>query len=401
MNRDDRNYRATSTETSSSTSPDSLLVWLPSNGSTDQSTWDWMKDHLNHYFDPIEHRPPCSLPIDDTMKKSTSPSELVPLQQYDSQYHTGSYQNGSGNSRKQDITLNMRNHSTCLWMNLVFVGSIMSVLIIISISWWSYTVILPPHEMGVRSSSSSSDNNDIVNDYNTIDKDTDIQTKQTQILNPKHHAKVPFSILDPVNDLGLYHYSRSDDSSPRSAMMLGQYSEAMKHKQDDIKDNENSNETTTMQHSVFPTNAWYQNLLMYENKTSSDQKPGLEYRAYTIPYIVDVTGPIPGLRVHANQIGASSNVIQLNIITEYGLTLGASINPIGDNNNNNDKMNNGNSSISGSDNSISQSTSEQTTTPTTTNPINTSIPNHEFQYTIHQATPLSVTLEWVSSCLQQ
>jgi hypothetical protein len=420
---DNRNYGTTAIEPSlSSTLPDdSLLVWLPSNGSTDQSTWDSMKDRFNHYFHPIvepSSPPPSTPPMeDDTIKKSTSQSEMVPLQPYD----TGSYQNGTDTSKKQDNRKlsTTTNRSTRGWMNLVGVGSILSVLII-SISWWYYTVIVPPHEVGVRSSSStsSSDDNDIVkvNESNDMDKDTSIDQKPSQILNPNHQQtkKLPFSILDPVHDLGLYHFSRPDDSSPRSAMMLGRYKQEMKQKQkqqqmqqDSKEDDENNNDTTTTyQHYVFPTNAWYQNLLMYENKTSTDHKPGSEYRAYTIPYIVDVTGPIPGLRVHANQIGASSNVIQLNIIAEYGLTLGASINPIVDyhknKDNDNDKNNVdiGSSNSSDSDDTMTQSASVNATS-TPTNPIDTSIPNHEFQYSIYQATPLSVTLEWVSSCLQQ
>jgi hypothetical protein len=106
------------------------------------------------------------------------------------------------------------------------------------------------------------------------------------------HARKPFSKLDPVQDLGLYAYERPRSSRPPHPM-------------------KGLNSTKN-----FPTNAWYQNMLMAET-------PGLEHRAYAIPYIVDAASPIPGLRVHPNHVTASNFVVQMNIIEQYGLTLGA------------------------------------------------------------------------------
>jgi hypothetical protein len=101
----------------------------------------------------------------------------------------------------------------------------------------------------------------------------------------------PFSTLDPVADLGLPKFHRPATSRPPLPLTLGQ---------------------PDARH--FPTNSWYQNLLMPRDET---------HRAYSIPYVVDCAGPIPGLRVHPNHVDASSFVVQLNVITQYGLTLGA------------------------------------------------------------------------------
>jgi hypothetical protein len=112
----------------------------------------------------------------------------------------------------------------------------------------------------------------------------------------RHH--VPLSTLHPVDDLGLTDIRRPKASRPQRALIKG--AAAM-------------NGTR----AAFPTNAWYQNLLMM------DGEPSNIHRAYPMPFLVDVAGPIAGLRVHPNHIQASTSVVQLNIIENYGLTVGA------------------------------------------------------------------------------
>jgi endo-1,3(4)-beta-glucanase len=104
---------------------------------------------------------------------------------------------------------------------------------------------------------------------------------------------IPFSTLDPVKDLGLYPLSRPEDSRPPHAL-LG-----------------------NSQQQAWPTNAWYQNLLLVRGEPSDVQ------RAYTMPYILDLVGPVPGLRAHPNHLDASTNVVQLSFVDSHGLTLGA------------------------------------------------------------------------------
>ena len=146
----------------------------------------------------------------------------------------------------------------------------------------------------------------------------------------KNGTRAPFSTLHPVTDLGLYDFPRPKTSIPARPMIEG---------------------LTNRQ--SYPTNAWYQSLLM------PLEEPTDLHRAYAIPYVVDTVGPVPGLRLHPNHIDASSFVIQLYVINEYGVTVGAA-----------------------ADASSSHHSS------TTNN-------NLTHQYRVTQATPLGLTLNWV------
>jgi hypothetical protein len=90
----------------------------------------------------------------------------------------------------------------------------------------------------------------------------------------------------------------------------------------------------------------------------------MTHRAYAIPYIVDAVGPMPGLRIHANHIDASTSVVQVYVIEEYGLTLGAT-----------------------ADASLAPKGADGTVKPVSR------------QYTVTHTTPLGVTLAWVSGIL--
>jgi hypothetical protein len=114
----------------------------------------------------------------------------------------------------------------------------------------------------------------------------------------------PLSLLDPVDDLMLLGFKRPKDSRPKPVLTRAS-------KEEDLEEEE---EATP---GPFPTGAWYQNLLLV------DGEPSGIHRTYSIPYIVDVVGPIPGLRLHGNRVGASSEVVQVYNVDEYGLTVGA------------------------------------------------------------------------------
>jgi hypothetical protein len=103
----------------------------------------------------------------------------------------------------------------------------------------------------------------------------------------------PFSALDPVTDLGLFKFTRPEESSPSSRLKLSQ--------------------------RTLPTNAWYQNLLLLQ----PNQEPSQLHRVYTIPYVVDTAGPIPGLRIHAHHLDATSTTVTLAVTEPYAVTLGA------------------------------------------------------------------------------
>jgi hypothetical protein len=119
----------------------------------------------------------------------------------------------------------------------------------------------------------------------------------------KHHlseavkdARAPLSLLHPT-ELGLADFVRPEDSSPPE--LLSRLLSGGEKK------------------GSFPTNSWYQSMLLV------DDEPDAGSRVYAIPYVLDVVGPIPGLRVHPNHIMSSAEVVEVNIQANYGLTVGA------------------------------------------------------------------------------
>jgi hypothetical protein len=109
---------------------------------------------------------------------------------------------------------------------------------------------------------------------------------------PYYHPK-PFSNQHPVTHLNLVDYIRSNETSPPDIFI----------EKDAL---------------TRPTNAWYQNMLMLR-----DEQPSDVHRAYASPYLLDVVGLIPGVRLHPNSILASTFVMQLNFNINHGLTVGA------------------------------------------------------------------------------
>jgi hypothetical protein len=109
------------------------------------------------------------------------------------------------------------------------------------------------------------------------------------------HRPIPFSTLDPVKDLGLKPISHGEATSPPKRIYK-----------------------TENQTGALPTCAWYQNLIMNRGE------PGSLQRVYTNPLVLDVSGPIPGLRVHPNHVGSSVTVMQLSYEDQNGITVGIS-----------------------------------------------------------------------------
>ena len=181
---------------------------------------------------------------------------------------------------------------------------------------------------------------------------------------PSKNGRRPFSTLHPVHDLGLPFFSRPKDSRPPKALT--------KQQQDDDDDNHhnrttNNNhkehhreETTTTNVLSFPTNAWYQNMLLVRGE------PTEVNRAYATPFLVDAAGPVPGIRMIAGHVDASTAVVQLNTINEYGLTVGAA--PDRSSTNHKKKKDDNN---------------------------NTSTSIHSKEYSVENMTPLGFTLGWV------
>lgn len=73
------------------------------------------------------------------------------------------------------------------------------------------------------------------------------------------------------------------------------------------------------QGTAMPTNAWYQNLLL-GSVNEGHLTPN--NRAYTVPYILDFVGPVPGIRVQFPHVLSSDTIVQLSAVERHGLTLG-------------------------------------------------------------------------------
>ena len=114
----------------------------------------------------------------------------------------------------------------------------------------------------------------------------------------------PFSQLDPVSGLRLPSLARPSISSPSSRL-------------DPLR--------SVNPKQPLPTNSWYQNILLLKD----NQSPTKDHRAYTMPYIVDVAGPIPGLRVHHSKVETTKTQIIVGIDEPVALTLGATQNIFG------------------------------------------------------------------------
>jgi endo-1,3(4)-beta-glucanase len=104
----------------------------------------------------------------------------------------------------------------------------------------------------------------------------------------------PLSTLDPVTEMNLYAYERNADSSPSTR--LG-----------------------TLNRRALPTNAWYQSIL----RLGEDEEPTNNHKAHLVPYVVDMAGSIPGVRMHGTRLEAAPTQVTLTIDEPYALVMGA------------------------------------------------------------------------------
>lgn len=179
---------------------------------------------------------------------------------------------------------------------------------------------------------------------------------------------VAFSQLDPVQDLGLTNFQRPSNSRPPPGLESFILKKKQQKQQQTSQQQKSANNTTANTVNVaIPTNAWYQNLLSVDN----DDIPSTIHRAYTIPYIVDAAGPIAGLRIHPNHILATQTVIQLNVVEQHGLTVGAA-------------------AASATTTIVSESRSQKQK--------HDDVMNTRFH--VENMTPLAITLGWVSISLR-
>ena len=137
---------------------------------------------------------------------------------------------------------------------------------------------------------------------------------------------IPFSLLDPVQDLDLREISeRSEDSTPPKKV-LKNYNEWLDtlNTQRNI---DNDIPIPTKKRLSVPTNVWYENLLLLQdNEDDKLAKPKSLHRVHTIPYVIDMAGIIPGVQIHGRSVWDTTNTTtQLSVVDPFSLLLGAHV----------------------------------------------------------------------------
>jgi endo-1,3(4)-beta-glucanase len=125
--------------------------------------------------------------------------------------------------------------------------------------------------------------------------------EQKQLLIDHNIMPLPFSTLHPVKDLQVLPYdNRPFFSNPG-----------------DVYDGLKGGQKNTGH--PLSTNKWYQDLLnLPDGLTPTD-----EQRVYTVPYLINTVGPIPGIKLHATRIVPSDTIVQVSLVDSFGITLGA------------------------------------------------------------------------------
>jgi len=131
----------------------------------------------------------------------------------------------------------------------------------------------------------------------------DLNALKTMALDRNDTPK-PFSELDPVSDIQLYPFDRPNISRP--SKLFGKY---------------HGGQVNT--ETPLPTNQWYQNMFLLKDGAGD---PNEDNRVYTIPYVVDADGPIPGIRLFEARVLGMDKIVQVSYVNFHGLTLGATHN---------------------------------------------------------------------------
>lgn len=112
---------------------------------------------------------------------------------------------------------------------------------------------------------------------------------------------IPFSTTDPTA-LNVHAYDRAVSTAPGrvfGALHGGQYKTGV----------------------ALPTNKWYENMINVPNEQS---QPTDENRVYTVPYVINACGSIPGINVFGTRLLGMDRVIQVTFVDKFGMNLGAS-----------------------------------------------------------------------------
>jgi len=126
-------------------------------------------------------------------------------------------------------------------------------------------------------------------------------------------SKHPMSTTSPMDITFPLYPERSLGSSPH---VLSSYESTVSSVQSG--DSDVAREDLQKVGATYPTNAWYENLLLFDPNqgyTNNNQ-------VYSMPFILDVAGPIPGLTMNLPTKLANNQVVQMYNIPDFGLTIG-------------------------------------------------------------------------------
>lgn len=111
---------------------------------------------------------------------------------------------------------------------------------------------------------------------------------------------LPFSTMDPRR-LNVHAYDRPVFSAPGKvfgALHGGQYKTNV----------------------ALPTNKWYENMLLVPDEQT---EPVDDNRVYTVPYVINACGKLPGINVFGTKLLGMDRVVQVTFVDKFGLNLGA------------------------------------------------------------------------------
>lgn len=186
-----------------------------------------------------------------------------------------------------------------IWIGLI------TVLLVVVIA--APTASAASRQSAVGSATMDDEDNDPSNDTAPTASPQTETSDGLQISTEWDYTTIPFSNIDPATKL--FSYVRPQESSPSGRL------NAMRR----------SLTPTSIQRGndsrPLPTSAWYQNMLML----GEQEEPTTTHRVYSMPYVLDAAGKIPGLRVHTFTKVTTFNTVNLNVNEPHALTLGAAL----------------------------------------------------------------------------
>lgn len=152
------------------------------------------------------------------------------------------------------------------------------------------------HQSSLKSNANSDSNSSL----GIVEKTEHLMTSiQIDTPNEIVFRPLPFSTVDPTS-LKVHAYDRPAFSAPGKvfgALHGGQYKTGV----------------------ALPTNKWYENMLLIPDEQT---EPIEDNRVYTVPYLINACGKLPGINVFGTKLLGMDRVIQVTYVDKFGINLG-------------------------------------------------------------------------------